>query len=235
MPAKKPKVHPTFVPYIFSRYQLRALLKATRRCQHNNHSIEYQTMRTLILLLYSTGALTKEIMCLRAGDVNLVESSITIRGPGARYRQIPIGESLAEVLRKYVVWRAKRKLLSSSFLVTKNDQPIRKRAAMKYFEKIRKTAGIVRLDGASFQPRLTDLKCTFAVHRITSWIKNGADLNRMLPALAAYMGQTGLGSTERYLALTPARFQKQLDKLSPERRKYHWKNDRILMKFLSSL
>jgi integrase/recombinase XerD len=57
----------------------------------------------------------------------------------------------------------------------------------------------------------------------------------MLPALAAYMGQTGLGSTEKYLALTPGRFQKQLDQLSPERRRYHWRNDQNLMKFLSSL
>src|ERR1700722_15198111 len=49
----------------------------------------------------------------------------------------------------------------------------------------------------------------------TLTIKGGADLNRMLPALAAYMGLVGLTATERYMALTPERFRKELSKLSP--------------------
>lgn len=36
----------------------------------------------------------------------------------------------------------------------------------------------------------------------------------MLPALAGYMGQMGVGSTERYLLLTPERLWTQLDELS---------------------
>ncbi len=42
-----------------------------------------------------------------------------------------------------------------------------------------------RHDGARYQPRLHDLRHTFAVHRLTAWIKRGADLNRMIPALSA--------------------------------------------------
>jgi hypothetical protein len=57
----------------------------------------------------------------------------------------------------------------------------------------------------------------------------------MIPALAAYMGQCDLGSTERYLVLTPERFRKQLDTLSPMRGKKRWRNDRELMSFLDSL
>jgi hypothetical protein len=90
-------------------------------------------------------------------------------------------------------------------------------------------------EGTQYQPRLDDLRCTFAVHRITSWVRNGADLNRMLPALAAYMGQMGLGATERYLAMTPERFRKALNKLSPARSRNKWRNDPALMKFLVSL
>ena len=61
------------------------------------------------------------------------------------------------------------------------------------------------------------------------------DLNRMLPALAAYIGQVGLGSTERTLSLTPERFRKQLVRLSPQRRKKRWRDDPALMKFLAEL
>lgn len=96
-------------------------------------------------------------------------------------------------------------------------------------------AGIVRNDQTRYQPRLGDLRFTFAVHRITSWIRNGANLNRMLPALAAYMGQAGLGATERYLSMTPERFRNNLDKLSPSRGRKSWRNDKELMCFLTSL
>jgi hypothetical protein len=82
---------------------------------------------------------------------------------------------------------------------------------------------------------MNDLKYTFAVHRITSWIRDGANLNRMLPALAAYMGQGGLGSTERYLSMTPERYRKQLEKLSPRRGRGQWRNNKALMKFLATL
>jgi len=80
-----------------------------------------------------------------------------------------------------------------------------------------------------------DLRPSFAVHRIASWIKSGADLNRMLPALAAYMGLVGLTTTERYMALTPERFRKELVKLSPQRNRRHWRDDPQLMEFLAAL
>jgi hypothetical protein len=75
----------------------------------------------------------------------------------------------------------------------------------------------------------------WTVHRLTAWFKQGADLNRMLPALSAYLGQVGLGSTERYLSITPERFRKQLVKLSPQRRKRRWRDNPALMKFLAEL
>ena len=61
------------------------------------------------------------------------------------------------------------------------------------------------------------------------------DLNRMIPALSAYIGQVGLGSTYRYLNLTPERFRAQLDRLSPRRGKRHWRDNPALMRFLSEL
>ena len=70
---------------------------------------------------------------------------------------------------------------------------------------------------------------------ITSWVKSGANLNRMLPALSVYMGQVGLASTERFLFLTPERFRKELDKLSPQRAKKRWRDNATLMRFLEDL
>jgi hypothetical protein len=82
---------------------------------------------------------------------------------------------------------------------------------------------------------MQDLRPTFAVHRITSWMRTRADLNRLLPALAVYMGYANLSATQNYLSLTPERFRKVLNKLNPIRRKGHWRDDKELMQFLSAL
>lgn len=63
-------------------------------------------------------------------------------------------------------------------------------------------------------PRLNDFGSTFAGNRITDWIRNKVDLNRMLPALAVHMGYSSLAATEHYLKKRPEQFRKQLSLLS---------------------
>jgi hypothetical protein len=57
----------------------------------------------------------------------------------------------------------------------------------------------------------------------------------MIPALAAYLGQAGLGSIDRYLKLTPNRFAEQVRLLSPGRMLTHWRDDPALLNFLAAL
>jgi site-specific recombinase XerD len=226
----------TFVPYIYSRTELRGLLRATAQNDNSRIFISRRTMRMFLLLLYGTGGLVGEILNLCCSDVDLRHGILSIRsGPAIHSRQIPLGKDLHAAVSTYMKWRMRSLHSSPLLFITKRGKQISGRAATKYFERIRKLANVSRRDGSTFQPRMQDLRYTFAVHRITSWTRNGADLNRMLPALAAYMGHVGLGSTERYLALTPERFRKHLEKLSPTRGRHRWRNDQELMAFLSSL
>jgi len=50
--------------------------------------------------------------------------------------------------------------------------------------------------------RLHDLQHSFAVLRLLLWCEQNADLAAKLPLLAAYLGHTGLASSQRYLQLT---------------------------------
>jgi hypothetical protein len=84
-------------------------------------------------------------------------------------------------------------------------------------------------------PLLRDLRPTFAIHQITSWIRRKEDLNQMLPALAVYMGNAGLESTETYLQLAPERFRGALNKLSPQKSHTRWRDDPALLEFLANL
>src|ERR1700676_3356939 len=63
--------------------------------------------------------------------------------------------------------------------------------------------GISRTDGARFQPRIHDLRHTFAVHRLISWYRQGADVQRMLPLLSVYLGHVHIRTTQVYLSMTP--------------------------------
>lgn len=236
LPPAKVAVRQAFMPHVFSRTDLRKLFGAAWRIRTRSGLVDRMTRRTLLLFLYATGALVGEALELLNQDVDLRVGSITIgRQSKTRSRQIPIGVDLREVLQKYLAWRSVKGYKSPHFFITAQDMPITQGLLRSDFQRLRREAGIIRRDGGIYQPRLNDLKFTFAVHRITSWIRSGADLNRMLLALAAYMGQVDLGATERYLAMSPERFRKQLNKLSPARGKGHWRNDKNLMKFLSNL
>lgn len=66
----------------------------------------------------------------------------------------------------------------------------------------------------TYQPRLRDLRHSFAVHSVEQWPADAATLDRMLPLLATYMGSTKLHGVERYLELCPVRFTPQLARLA---------------------
>jgi integrase/recombinase XerD len=236
MPPIRAKERQTFLPHVYSQAELKILLKATAMNEGSMLCIPALTMRVLIILLYGTGARIGELLNLSVEDVNLERSSLRISNINPnRCRHIPIGADLCQILHKYLTWRIKRKFLSPQLFVTKLDKPVQIGTLTKTFRKLSQSANISRDKRATYQPRLRDIQYTFAVHRITSWIRSGADLNRLLPALAAYMGYVGLVSTERYLYMTPERFKKHLDKLSPHHPKRHWRNDKELMCFLASL
>ena len=44
---------------------------------------------------------------------------------------------------------------------------------------------------------------SFAVHRLISWYRQGADVQRLLPQLATYLGHVHISATQRYLTMTP--------------------------------
>ena len=238
MPPPRPPVTSTFVPYIYSRTQICLLLSAIRSSQKENGcKIDARTLRTFLLFLYGTGALVGEARRLLREDVDFKRRAIILRtNRFNRSREIPIGPDLYRVLQRYhATNHPKVEMNARQFFLTKQGNPLKERAVCQTFQRLRRLAGVARDDGARYQPRLHDFRHTFAVHRLSGWIKRGADLNRMIPALSAYIGQVGLGSTYRYLNLTPERFRAQLDKLSPGRGKRHWRDNPALMRFLAEL
>jgi integrase len=236
MPPRRRPVRQTFIPYVYTRAELRALLAAAPEIEKSSSSINSQTFRAFLLLLYGTGSSLGEMLALRYDDVDLKKGFLTIRSRNPRRaRKLPIGKDLLESLARYIRWRNRRGLESDYLFRTKTGHALVVSTVTHSFRRLRAAAGVVRRDSTSQQPRMHDFRITFAVHRITSWIRNSANLNRMLPPLAVYMGQVGLGATEKYLLMTPEHFRKQLDMLSPRHGTRRWCDDKDLMAFLSAL
>jgi integrase/recombinase XerD len=63
-------------------------------------------------------------------------------------------------------------------------------------------AGIRRPVSDRWQPRLHDLRHTFAVHRVIAWYREGADMQSSLPLLATCLGHINLSGTQTYLTMT---------------------------------
>ena len=237
MPPNRAPERPTFVGHIYSRDEIRALIRAIPESQSFPLcSLDKQVVRCGMLLLYGIGAKTGEIAGLQTRDIDLKRGYITISNVRpVCSRTIPIGQDLRVIVKSYLLFRLRKHPSHEHLFITRDGRPLTADMLRKCFQRLRLRAGLQVRSSSGGRPRMQDLRSSFAVHRIASWIRNRADLNRMLPALAAYMGLAGLTAAERYLALTPERFRKELMKLSPQRGRRHWRDDRRLMKFLVGL
>lgn len=236
MPAPRGNVRRTFVPYVYSRSEIRTLLRAASQVRQNPHSmIHPETIRMLILLVYGTGARMSEATAMLNGDVDLNNRTICLKlnGSGSP-RCLPIGPDLRRALNTYSKWKRSEGLAGRFFLLRRDGSCLKRKGIYLLFHKLLRHTGIVRRDRPSIRPRIIDFRPTFAVHQITSWIRRGKDLNRLLPALSGYLGQVDLNSTDQFLLLTPDRFKKALDKLSPQQGE-RWSANPETMKFLSGL
>ena len=207
LPSRVPQPPHAFVPYIFSHEELRRLLDtAASSASHSRSHIQPHTCRMLILLLYGAGLRISEALSLTLGDVNLTGGILTIReSKFYKTRLVPIGPDLIRALTSYAIRRAMDHSArpDARLLVSRTGTPVKRQTAENTFGRLRVRAGVLRHDGARYQPRLHDLRHSFAVHRVVSWYRQGADVQRLLPKLATYLGHVHIAATQRYLTLTP--------------------------------
>ena len=181
LPLAVPKYTQTFIPYIYSRRELR-----------------------LLLFLYGTGMRMGEALRLRLVDVDLDRGVITIRGTKFyKSRLVPLGADVVQVLRKYLATPGRWNQHYRPLFQSRQHKRLGHSTVDANFRRLCILAGVRRSDASSRQPRLHDLRHTFAVHRLTEWYRTGANVQVLLPALSTYLGHVDLRSTQCYLTMTP--------------------------------
>jgi integrase/recombinase XerD len=207
MPVTIPKRPQPFVPYIYSREELSRLLKGALTYQKNRGRLQPFVVQTLLLFLYGTGLRVRESLALTESDVDLADGVVTVReSKFFKSRLVPLGPQLLKAL---VTYAALRKVPGHSqdggapFFIARNGGSINMSTLQGNFRRIRTHVGIHRIDGATYQPRIHDLRHTFAVHRLIARYQEGAEVQRLLPYLSDYLGHAYLAATSVYLSMTP--------------------------------
>jgi len=210
MPRPRAALPPPFRPYIFSRTELVRLLLAIERTP----LFDPMTIRTFLLFIYGTGARVYEAIDLRVSDINFRNKLASLRRPeGGQRRILPISRSLGNTLDLYIQSSAAQRRAADLVFVTRDGRPLRSNTLRYNFVRMCARARIHQEHGYSPTPGMHDLRHTFAVHVLETWLREGKDLRQKLPVLSGYMGHALLKSTELYLRLVPDRFLKPLSTL----------------------
>ena len=191
-----------FMPYIFSKEEIRAVFKCADSIGPNKNKFVNtpHIYPAVFRVLYACGSRIGETLVLKNEDVDLCEGIITFKnGKNGVSRMVPMSYSLTCYLRKYDS-RVER-LGNDYFFPALKGECYSAITIRNTFRKLMAQAGIQPMSNGRY-PRVHDLRHTFAVHSLEHAIENGTDPYCSLPALSTYMGHKGVESTEYYLRLT---------------------------------
>jgi integrase len=174
--------------------------------------MDAETLRTILLLVYGTGMRIGDVLRLSDSHIDLKHKTIHIQGAYPQLsRDIPIGPDVARLLGQYLEKSRRAKFgVGKALFLTEKGKPVPYAVVGHSFQHLRKLADVKR-PNSYYQPRIHDLRHSFAVHSIASWQHQDLSTEKMLPILAAYMGNVNLEGFERYLELSPSSYQAQLD------------------------
>ena len=163
--------------------------------------------RALLELLYATGLRVSELLSLRPADVSLDAGYLTTIGKGDKQRIVPLGESAAGWVRRYLS-EARPKLLKERkspwlFVNAKGAG----RLSRVGFWKILKEYGIKAGVSRDLSPHV--LRHSFATHLL----ERGADLR----AIQMMLGHADLSTTQIYTHVLEARLRVVYDKFHPRK------------------
>jgi integrase/recombinase XerD len=208
LPLSVPQKSEAFEPYIYTNRDMEQLLVAAdalRQRYYFGRGIEPHTIRTLLLLLYSTGLRISEALSLLLSDYDADARVLTIRETKFfKSRFVPVGPDLNMVLQRYIdkQWSGRSCTEDTPLLANRNGRSLTRNTAELTFQALRQQAGVSRSKDARYQPRLHDFRHTFAVVRLVTWYREGKNVQRLLPHLSTYLGHGQVNATQRYLTMT---------------------------------
>ncbi len=163
--------------------------------------------KALIEVLYASGMRVSELVGLKPGDLNLDEGYITCTGKGDKQRMVPIGQTAAEWVRRYMrdgrPHLLHRRTSPWLFVNARDGGPLSRVGFWKVLKEYGIKAGISR----DISPHV--LRHSFATHLL----ERGADLR----AIQVMLGHADLSTTQIYTHVLEARLRAVYDRFHPRK------------------
>ena len=195
----------SYDPYIFTDGELASLFEEADKLSGSDPACRRAQMALIIRLLYSSGLRSGEACALGKADVDLDVGVLTVRhAKNDRGRFVPIHRSLASRMRTFSNAASTGHPQYGThglFWSLPEGRAMSTSSVYGFFRQALWDAGISH-GGRGKGPRVHDLRFTFACHRLRAWVREGADVNALMPVLATYMGHADTRCTEYYLRLT---------------------------------
>lgn len=156
----------------------------------------------MVKLMYYCGLRPAEARRLHVNDVDLDNGRLNImESKQHRSRIVMMADDVARMISGCNALVSAVMPERKPFFPNSEGDFYGKRGLEKTFRQTLMKAGI---NGTGRRPpRLYDFRHTFATHRLYHWMREGRDLNAMLPYLSAYMGHAQLSDTYYYIHLVP--------------------------------
>lgn len=204
-----------YVSYIYSNNELKKIFDVIDNGKFTCRIEKCYTIFPIIFrLFYCCGLRISEARKLKVKDVDLNNGIIAVyESKNDSDRLVPVSDTLQAMIIEY----SKKMHLNSCgndyfFYLDNKNKIISKGILEKAFVRILRVANIEK--NKNINPRIHDLRHTFAVNCLKKFIKENKDLLAYLPILKTYMGHSKFISTEYYLKLTNDMFPDILDKTS---------------------
>ena len=195
------------IPFIFDIEAARKLLEFARSFRNNPRApMRGKTYYTIFAILYGLGLRVGEVCRLTIQDVDFERRLFVIRQTKFyKSRLVPFGPRMEALLRDYIDAKVHRvgPLSEGSpvFSFTRRGE-VNPGTVSQTFHKMMIQIGYHISPGHS-QPRLHDLRHSFAVGTLLRWYRQGIDPGSGLLKLATFLGHVDATSTAVYLRITP--------------------------------
>ena len=195
-----------YVPHVFTTSELQSFFSVVDQC---NPSVFTPTRHLvapiLFRLLYCCGLRPSEAAHLKAEDFDWEQGQAFVRqSKGRKDRVVMLSNDVWALCQQYDDVICERFPKRTWFFPNRLGKPFHPSTFDDWFHEFWDKAGISHVGGNS--PRLYDLRHTFCVHRLNQWVKDGKDVQALLPYLSRYLGHVSISTTDYYLHLVPEFF-----------------------------
>lgn len=204
IPAGKIRLPTPVQPYFFTDNEISAFFCECDKVTENpHHKGRYLVLPAMFRLLYCCGLRCKETRVLARKDVHLDSRYLDIlQSKGSKSRRIYISGELTDYLTRYDNRIGSLFPERKIFFPNKDDSPYSPAMLEKNFLRFWYTAFPKKKDsGVSI--RAYDFRHHFVYANMNRWLREGKDVNAMLPYLMRYMGHSYVKNTLYYFHLVP--------------------------------